>query len=108
MPRPSPITAGQAKAQGVTEFLVHIIPTTVRDGFAKGDILQVVFVSMLFGFGLSSAGPRAKPVVVLLESLTDISQWVQPASVASLILWLAGESGNDVTGAAIPVCGAGL
>jgi len=64
--------AGQAKAQGVTEFLMHIIPTTVTDAFAKGDILQVVFVSILFGFGLSSAGPRAKPIVALLESLTHV------------------------------------
>jgi aerobic C4-dicarboxylate transport protein len=64
--------AGQAKAQGVTEFLMHIIPTTVTDAFAKGDILQVVFVSILFGFALSSAGPRAKPIVALLESLTHV------------------------------------
>src|SRR5208282_5257828 len=34
--------AGQAKAQSVTEFLMHIVPTTVTDAFAKGDILQVV------------------------------------------------------------------
>src|SRR5438132_13668490 len=33
--------AGQAKAQSVTDFLIHIIPTTVFDAFAKGDILQV-------------------------------------------------------------------
>ncbi len=64
--------AGQAKAQGVTEFLMHIIPTTVTDAFAKGDILQVVFISILFGFALSSAGPRAKPIVALLESLTQV------------------------------------
>jgi len=64
--------AGQAKAQGVTEFLMHIIPTTVTDAFAKGDILQVVFISILFGFALSSAGPRAKPIVSLLESLTQV------------------------------------
>lgn len=64
--------AGQAKAQGVTEFLMHIIPITVTDAFAKGDILQVVFISILFGFGLSSAGPRAKPIVALLESLTNV------------------------------------
>jgi NAD(P)-dependent dehydrogenase (short-subunit alcohol dehydrogenase family) len=38
----------------------------------------------------------------------DTSQWVQPASVASLIVWLAGEAGKDVTGAAIPVYGGGL
>ena len=64
--------AGQAKAQSVTDFLMHIVPTTVTDAFAKGDILQVVFVSILFGFALSSAGPRAKPIVSLLESLTHV------------------------------------
>jgi aerobic C4-dicarboxylate transport protein len=64
--------AGQAKAQSVTEFLMHIVPTTVTDAFAKGDILQVVFVSILFGFALSSAGPRAKPIVALLELLTHV------------------------------------
>ena len=64
--------AGQAKAQNVTEFLLHIIPTTVADAFARGDILQVVFVSILFGFALSSVGARAKPIVALLESLTQV------------------------------------
>ena len=38
----------------------------------------------------------------------DTSQWVQPASVANLIVWLAGDAGKDVTGAAIPVYGRGL
>jgi aerobic C4-dicarboxylate transport protein len=64
--------AGQAKAQSVTDFLMHIIPTTVTDAFAKGDILQVVFVSILFGFGLSAAGARAKPLLEMLEALTQV------------------------------------
>jgi len=38
----------------------------------------------------------------------DTSTWVQPASVASLIVWLAGDAGKDVTGTAIPVYGGGL
>jgi NAD(P)-dependent dehydrogenase (short-subunit alcohol dehydrogenase family) len=38
----------------------------------------------------------------------DTSTWVQPASVASLLVWLAGDAGKDVTGAAIPVYGRGL
>lgn len=38
----------------------------------------------------------------------DRSQWVQPVSVASLIVWLSGDAGKDVTGAAIPVYGGGL
>ena len=62
--------AGQAKAQGVTEFLMHIIPTTVVDAFAKGDILQVLLVSILFGFALSGLGARAKPLLDFLDSLT--------------------------------------
>lgn len=62
--------AGQAKAQSVTEFLLHVIPTTVVDAFAKGDILQVLLVSILFGFALSVIGTRAKPILDLLDSLT--------------------------------------
>jgi aerobic C4-dicarboxylate transport protein len=64
--------AGQAKAETVTDFLMHIIPTTMVDAFAKGDILQVVFVSILFGFAMSAAGAHAKPLISLLESLTKV------------------------------------
>jgi len=64
--------AGQAKAQSVTEFLVHIIPNTVVDAFTRGDILQVLFVSLLFGFALSLAGPRGKPLLDLLEALSRV------------------------------------
>src|SRR5437660_1579425 len=64
--------AGQAKAQSVTEFLVHIIPNTVVDAFTRGDILQVLLVSLLFGFALSLAGPRCKPLVDLLDALTRV------------------------------------
>ena len=64
--------AGQAKAESVTDFLMHIIPTTIVDAFAKGDILEVVFVSILFGFATSAAGAHAKPLVTLLESLTKV------------------------------------
>ncbi len=63
--------AGQAKAQSVSDFLMHIIPTTVVDAFAKGDILQVLLVAVLFGFALSLAGPRCKPILDFLELLTE-------------------------------------
>ncbi|HYA64187.1 MAG TPA: cation:dicarboxylase symporter family transporter, partial [Candidatus Sulfotelmatobacter sp.] len=62
--------AGQAKAQTVTEFLMHIIPTTIVDAFAKGDILQVLLVAILFGFALSAIGPRCKPLVNFFDALT--------------------------------------
>src|SRR6202161_4183080 len=61
--------AGAAKAQTVADFILHIIPTTIVDAFAKGDILQVVLVSILFGFALSAMGSRGKPLLDFLESL---------------------------------------
>ena len=62
--------AGQAKAQNAPDFLMHIIPTTVVDAFAKGDILQVLFVSILFGLALSVVGARGQFLVDLIEALT--------------------------------------
>jgi len=63
--------AGQAKAQTIPEFLLHIIPTTIVDAFAKGDILQVVFVSVLFGFALSALGDRGKPLITVIDALAQ-------------------------------------
>jgi aerobic C4-dicarboxylate transport protein len=62
--------AGQAKAQTVTEFLLHIIPTTLVDAFAKGDILQVLLIAVLFGVALSVLKERCKPLIDLLNALT--------------------------------------
>jgi aerobic C4-dicarboxylate transport protein len=64
--------AGQAQAQSITDFLLNIIPDTVVDAFASGSILGVVLVSMLFGFALSSAGARGKPVLDLIDSLMQV------------------------------------
>ena len=63
--------AGQAKSQNITEFLLHIIPATVVDAFAKGDILEVVFMAILFGVALSALSDRCKPLVILIDSVTQ-------------------------------------
>ena len=62
--------AGAAKQQSVTDFLMNIIPTTMVDAFAKGNILQVLFVAILFGFALSIVGPKCRPVVELFDAMT--------------------------------------
>jgi aerobic C4-dicarboxylate transport protein len=64
--------AGQAKAQSVTDFLMHIIPNTVIDAFAKGDILQVLLLAILFGFALSIVGQRAKLITDAFAALTHV------------------------------------
>ena len=63
--------AGQAKAQSVSDFLLQMIPNTVVDAFAKGNILSVVLISLLFGFALSAMGAKGKPLVDVIETLTQ-------------------------------------
>jgi aerobic C4-dicarboxylate transport protein len=62
--------AGAAKAQSPTQFLVHIIPNTIVDAFAKGDILQVVFISVLFGVAIAAMGKQAAPLVHVIDAVT--------------------------------------
>ena len=62
--------ARAAESQGVVDFLLGVIPTTLLDGFVRGDILQVLFVSVLFGVALLSLGERAAPLVALIEQLS--------------------------------------
>jgi aerobic C4-dicarboxylate transport protein len=59
--------AGKAKEQTIAEFLLNIIPNTVTDAFARGDILPVVLISVLFGCVLSRLGDRARPVRDMIE-----------------------------------------
>jgi aerobic C4-dicarboxylate transport protein len=59
--------AGKAKEQTIVEFLLNIIPNTVIDAFARGDILPVVLISVLFGCVLSRLGDRGKPVRDMID-----------------------------------------
>jgi len=64
--------AGPGKMKSTTDFLMSIIPTSVVDAFAKGDMLQVLFFSVLFGYALHALGERGRPVFELIEKLSHI------------------------------------
>jgi len=56
----------------VAEFLLNIIPDTIVSAFTKGDLLQVLLVSVLFGFAISKIGDKVKPIVNGIKSFTEI------------------------------------
>jgi aerobic C4-dicarboxylate transport protein len=58
---------GPGKMQTTTDFLLNVIPNTVVDAFAKGEILQVLLFSMMFGFALHKFGGRGTLVFDLIE-----------------------------------------
>ncbi|KFI32105.1 dicarboxylate/amino acid:cation symporter [Haematobacter massiliensis] len=62
--------AAKAHDSTITGFLMNIIPTTLVGAFADGDILQVLFIAVLFGLALAAVGDLGRPVTEFLQQLT--------------------------------------
>jgi len=61
-----------AKAMSPVEFLLNVIPSSAVDAFAKGEILQVLLFSVMFGWALGALGEQGRPVYDLLERLSAL------------------------------------
>ncbi|MEK4279367.1 MULTISPECIES: C4-dicarboxylate transporter DctP [unclassified Cytobacillus] len=66
----SQYTANGGEGINWIEFVTHIVPSNMVDAFAKGDILQVLFFSVLFGVGLAALGEKGKIVIEFLDKLS--------------------------------------
>jgi aerobic C4-dicarboxylate transport protein len=65
--------AERAQSSSLLDFLVSIIPKTFTDAFAShGNLLQVLFLAVLFGYGLNHVGDSGKPVKAFFQGLSDI------------------------------------
>ena len=72
---PSSVAEFTTKAgdSSVVDFLFNIIPKTFNDAFtSSGNLLQILFLSLLFGYGLTHAGESGRPVRNFLEGLSQI------------------------------------
>jgi len=61
--------AAKAHDQSIVGFLMNIIPSTIVGAFAEGDILQILFFSVLFGISLAMVGERGRPVTDFLQAV---------------------------------------
>lgn len=59
-------------SHGFMDFLVGIVPDSVIGAFAKGEMLPVLFFSVLFGLSIAGLGEKAKPVTSFFEKMNDI------------------------------------
>ncbi len=64
--------SNHAKELNWGEFFSHIVPSNIIDAFAKGDILQVLFFSVLFAIGLKQLGDSGKSVLITFDKLNKI------------------------------------
>ena len=62
---------GEVKG-GAVAFIMKVIPATMIDAFAKGDILQVLLIAILFGAAITRLGARGRPVFVAIEYVSHI------------------------------------
>jgi aerobic C4-dicarboxylate transport protein len=62
----------QAKALNWGEFFSHIVPANIVDAFARGDILQVLFFSILFGVGLKAMGAAGDTVLLSFDKINKV------------------------------------
>jgi len=63
---------GPGKMQGTVDFLLNVIPNTVVDAFAKGEILQVLLFAVMFGFALHRFGGRGTLVFDFIEKFSHV------------------------------------
>jgi len=60
----------QAQQMTFVDFVTHIVPANMLEAFVRGEMLQVVFVAVLFGVALSALGEMAKPALTVFEVLS--------------------------------------
>ncbi len=90
-------TAQRISADG---FLLHIIPHTAVSAFTDGNVLQVVFISVVFAFGLLAVGERARPLVELIDvtqqvvfKIVGYAMWLAPVGAMGAIGFTVGKFG---------------
>jgi len=91
-----------APEQGAIPFLLNIIPTTIAGAFAEGNVLQVLFVAVLFGAALSRLGERGRPLIGVLDAVcaalfrvVGVVMWAAPLGAFGAIAFTVARFGTD-------------
>src|SRR5687767_5628560 len=92
-----------AKPQTWDQILLHVVPESVFDAMARGDVLQIVVFSLFFGIALGMIGEKGRPVVAWCEAVaetmfkfTNIVMHYAPIGVGAAIAYTVGHGGLGV------------
>jgi aerobic C4-dicarboxylate transport protein len=90
----------QTQHQTAVEFLLNIIPQTMVGAFADGNVLQVLLISVLFGFALTRVGESGKAIAGTIEALSrallavvGMVMWAAPVGAFGAIAFTVGKFG---------------
>lgn len=105
--------AEKAHEQSTVDFLLHIIPKTFTEAFTgNGDLLQVLLLACLFGFALMAVGEKAKPVMGLFDSISQVFfrmmgmiMRLAPIGAGGAMAFTIGKYGVDALGPLMKLMG---
>lgn len=69
-------TTKDVESSGFGDTIVSIVPTNIIDAMAQGDMLAIIFFSVLFGLGVAAIGERGQPVLQFFSGVADAMFWV--------------------------------
>ncbi|WNC16401.1 cation:dicarboxylate symporter family transporter [Brevibacillus brevis] len=69
-------TAESTQSHSMIDTFVNIVPKNIFDAIVRGDMLAIIFFSVLFGLGVAAAGERGKPVLNFFQGVADAMFWV--------------------------------
>ncbi|WP_431089241.1 cation:dicarboxylate symporter family transporter [Paenibacillus sp. 8b26] len=69
-------TAENASHHSLADTFVNIVPTNIVQAMGNGDLLAIIFFSVLFGVGISVIGEKGKPVIHFLEAVSEAMFWM--------------------------------
>lgn len=69
-------TAETVSHHSFADTFINIVPTNIFESLAKGDMLSVIFFSVMFGLGIAAIGEKGKPVIKIAQGTADAMFWV--------------------------------
>lgn len=69
-------TTEEQEAKSTFQIIVDIVPKNIVNAMAEGDMLAIIFFSVLFGLGVAAIGDRGKPVLAFFQGVADAMFWV--------------------------------
>jgi len=92
----------KAPAKPVTfgQFILNLVPASAVGAFADGEVIPVLFFSLMFAFGLLALGPKGKPLVDSIQSIAQVLfkmigfvMWVAPVGAFGAVAFTVGKFG---------------
>ncbi|MFD2615464.1 cation:dicarboxylate symporter family transporter [Paenibacillus gansuensis] len=69
-------TEKETASHGFAETFVNIVPKNIFDALARGDMLAIIFFSVIFGLGVAAVGEKGKPVLAFFQGVAEAMFWV--------------------------------